>query len=114
VPIISVANPSEEDGRAIFMGDCGSLALGGSLCSLFCLFQAPLLLLGILIVPVLETLSVIIQIASYRLTGKRFFKMAPIHHHFEQLDYHESHITTRFFLLNTFCCILTLSSLLPR
>jgi phospho-N-acetylmuramoyl-pentapeptide-transferase len=91
---------------SIFMGDAGSMGLGGSLCSLFCIFNAPLLLIGTLIIPVLETISVILQVASYRLRGKRIFKMTPLHHHFEQSGYHESHITLRFFIINTCCFIM--------
>ena len=91
---------------SIFMGDSGSMGLGGSLCSLFCMFNAPILLIGTLIIPVLETISVILQVTSYRLRAKRIFKMTPLHHHFEQSGYHESHITLRFFIINTCCCIL--------
>ncbi|WP_301108217.1 phospho-N-acetylmuramoyl-pentapeptide-transferase [Sporosarcina sp.] len=67
----------------VFMGDTGSLALGGALAMLSVLIKQELLLLVIGIVFVIETLSVIIQVASFKLTGKRVFKMSPIHHHFE-------------------------------
>lgn len=93
---------------SIFMGDCGSLFLGAGLCSVFVFFKMPLLLIGILFVPVVETLSVMIQVTSFRLRKRRIFKMAPLHHHFEQLGYHESLITVRFALINTVCCLATL------
>ncbi|MDV6376800.1 phospho-N-acetylmuramoyl-pentapeptide-transferase [Sporosarcina sp. GW1-11] len=67
----------------VFMGDTGSLALGGALAMLSVLIKQELLLLVIGIVYVVETLSVIIQVISFKLTGKRVFKMSPIHHHFE-------------------------------
>lgn len=67
----------------VFMGDTGSLALGGALAMISVLIKQEILLLVIGIVYVVETLSVIIQVASFKLTGKRVFKMSPIHHHFE-------------------------------
>ncbi|GEN82113.1 phospho-N-acetylmuramoyl-pentapeptide-transferase [Sporosarcina luteola] len=67
----------------VFMGDTGSLALGGTLAMLSILVKQELLLLIIGIVYVIETLSVMIQVTSFKLTGKRVFKMSPIHHHFE-------------------------------
>lgn len=67
----------------IFMGDSGALALGASIAAIFCYLQCPFLLLLLLFVPVLETISVMLQIASMRLYKKRLFKMAPLHHHFE-------------------------------
>ncbi|PIC65711.1 phospho-N-acetylmuramoyl-pentapeptide-transferase [Sporosarcina sp. P13] len=67
----------------VFMGDTGSLALGGALAMLSVLIKQELLLLVIGIIFVVETLSVIIQVISFKLTGKRVFKMSPIHHHFE-------------------------------
>ncbi|WP_040227959.1 phospho-N-acetylmuramoyl-pentapeptide-transferase [Bhargavaea cecembensis] len=72
------ANPAK-----IFMGDTGSLALGGALAMLSVLMKQELLLLVIGIIFVIETLSVILQVASFKTTGKRIFKMSPIHHHFE-------------------------------
>ncbi|WP_432359490.1 phospho-N-acetylmuramoyl-pentapeptide-transferase [Sporosarcina sp. UB5] len=67
----------------VFMGDTGSLALGGAIAMLSILVKQELLLVVIGIVYVIETLSVMIQVASFKLTGKRVFKMSPIHHHFE-------------------------------
>ena len=67
----------------VFMGDTGSLALGGALAMVSVLIKQEFLLLVIGIVYVVETLSVIIQVISFKTTGKRVFKMSPIHHHFE-------------------------------
>ena len=67
----------------VFMGDTGSLLLGGAIAGIALYLKVPLLLLIIAIVPVIETLSVMIQVVYYKKTKKRFFKMAPIHHHFE-------------------------------
>lgn len=68
---------------SVFMGDTGSLALGGALAMISMLIKQEFLLLIIGIVYVIETLSVIIQVISFKTTGKRVFKMSPIHHHFE-------------------------------
>jgi len=76
--LIFNANPAK-----VFMGDTGSLALGGALALVSILVKAELLLLVIGLVFVIETLSVILQVASFKLRGKRIFKMSPIHHHFE-------------------------------
>ncbi|MCT6823228.1 MAG: phospho-N-acetylmuramoyl-pentapeptide-transferase, partial [Apilactobacillus sp.] len=73
----------------IFMGDMGSLALGGSLAAVSILVHHELSLIWIGFMFVMETLSVIIQVASFKLTGKRIFKMSPIHHHFEMLGWSE-------------------------
>nr|WP_253199165.1 phospho-N-acetylmuramoyl-pentapeptide-transferase [Clostridium gasigenes] len=67
----------------VFMGDTGSLALGGALSAIALLLKMPLLLFIVGGIYIIETLSVILQVASYKLRGKRIFKMAPIHHHFE-------------------------------
>ena len=67
----------------VFMGDTGSLLLGGVIVSMALYLKMPLILVIIAIVPVLETLSVIIQVSYFRKTGNRIFKMAPLHHHFE-------------------------------
>jgi phospho-N-acetylmuramoyl-pentapeptide-transferase len=67
----------------VFMGDCGSLALGGALAGLAVLTGAELFLLPLGFVYVAETLSVILQVASFKIRGKRIFRMAPLHHHFE-------------------------------
>lgn len=87
------ANPAK-----IFMGDTGSLALGGALAMLSILVGQELLLLLIGIIFVVETLSVIMQVASFKLTGKRIFKMSPLHHHFELSGWSEWRIVLTFWL----------------
>ena len=83
----------------IIMGDTGSLAIGGGLASLAIMSKTQLLLPFIAGLFVIVTLSSIIQIAVFRTTGKRFFKMAPLHHHFELLGWHEITIVVRFWLI---------------
>lgn len=78
----------------VFMGDTGSLFLGGSVCAMALVLGQPILLVIIGGVYVLETLSVIIQVTSFKLTGKRIFKMSPIHHHFEMCGWSENKIVT--------------------
>ena len=84
----------------VFMGDTGSLALGGLLGALAILGRCELLLAIFAGVIVLETLSVIIQVTSYKLTGKRVFKMSPIHHHFELCGHSETRIVKEFTLVS--------------
>ena len=76
----------------VFMGDTGSLFLGGSVCAMALVLKLPLLLVVAGGVYVIETLSVIIQVASFKLTGKRVFKMSPLHHHFEMCGWSENKI----------------------
>jgi len=83
----------------IFMGDTGSLALGGVLAALAVATNTQVLLVLIGGLFVVETLSVIVQVAVFRLTGKRVFRMAPIHHHFELLGWQETTIIVRFWIL---------------
>ncbi|MCH3906485.1 MAG: phospho-N-acetylmuramoyl-pentapeptide-transferase [Lactobacillus sp.] len=82
----------------IFMGDAGSLALGGGLAALSIMLQRPWSLLLVGIVFVCETLSVILQVISFQTTGKRIFKMTPIHHHFEMLGWSEWKVDIVFWL----------------
>ncbi len=100
------AHPAE-----IWMGDAGSLALGGVLGLVALILKKEILLLVLGGVFSLETLSVIIQVASYKLTGKRAFKMAPLHHHFELSGWKESKVVTRFWILGGLFAILGLSTL---
>jgi phospho-N-acetylmuramoyl-pentapeptide-transferase len=83
----------------IFMGDSGSLALGGALATVALMTGWWLLIPVIGVVFVLEIASDVIQIGSYRMRGKRVFRMAPIHHHFEKLGWHETTVTARFIAL---------------
>jgi phospho-N-acetylmuramoyl-pentapeptide-transferase len=89
----------------VFMGDTGSLALGGALAALAVMTHTELLLLLLGGVFVVETLSVIIQVLSFKLTGKRVFKMSPLHHHFELLGWPETKVV-RWFWVAGLCCAL--------
>jgi phospho-N-acetylmuramoyl-pentapeptide-transferase len=90
----------------VFMGDTGSLLLGGAIAGIALYLKIPLLLLIIAIVPVIETLSVIIQVAYYKKTKKRFFKMAPIHHHFELSGWNEDKVVSIFSLITLIASII--------
>lgn len=83
----------------VFMGDTGSLLLGGAIAGISLYLKLPLLLLIIAIIPVIETISVIIQVAYFKKTGKRIFKMTPIHHHFELCGWKENKIVSVFSLI---------------
>jgi phospho-N-acetylmuramoyl-pentapeptide-transferase len=95
----------------VFMGDTGSLALGGVIGVLSLILKKEILLIVIGGVFVLEALSVIIQVASYKLRKKRVFKMAPLHHHFELKGWDESKVVIRFWILGGLFTILSLSTL---
>lgn len=99
------AHPAE-----IFMGDTGALALGGALGTMALLTGHPLLLAIVGGLFVMEALSVILQVGSYKFRGKRLFKMAPIHHHFELKGWHESQVIIRFWILAMLFSILALST----
>lgn len=90
----------------IFMGDTGSLALGGLLAAMAVLTNQELLLILIGGVFLMETLSVIIQVVSFKTRGKRVFKMAPIHHHFEMLGWSEQQVVISFWFLGFICGII--------
>ena len=92
----------------VFMGDTGSLCLGGIVCGMAILTEQPLTLLIVGFVYVMESLSVILQVASFKLTGKRIFKMAPIHHHFELCGWSEVKIVTVFTSVTAVLCALML------
>ena len=98
----------------IFMGDTGSLALGGSLgaVSIITKHEIVLAITGGLFV--LEAVSVIVQVLSYKLTGKRFFKMAPIHHHFEKKGWEESTVVIRFWIISIILAMIGLATLKLR
>ena len=92
----------------VFMGDTGSLMLGGVISGLALYLKMPLLLLVIAIVPVLETLSVILQVAYFKKTGNRIFKMAPLHHHFELSGWKENKVVVVFSLVTLLVCFIGL------
>ena len=90
----------------IFMGDTGSLALGGLLAASAMVLKKELLLLIIGAVFLIETLSVVIQVTSYKLTRKRVFKMAPIHHHFELSGFKETQVVLLFWSFGLICAVI--------
>ena len=99
---------------AIFMGDTGSLAMGGFLgvVSIICKHEIVLAIVGGLFV--LETVSVIVQVASYKMTGKRVFAMAPLHHHFEKKGWSEPTIVIRFWIIAVILALIGLATLKLR
>ncbi len=91
----------------VFMGDTGSLFLGGVISSIALYLKMPLLLLIIALIPILETLSVIIQVAYFKATGgKRFFKMSPLHHHFELSGWSENKVVMVFSVVTLLVCVI--------
>jgi phospho-N-acetylmuramoyl-pentapeptide-transferase len=103
------AHPAE-----IFMGDVGSLSLGGAMGVVAVLIKQEILLLFIGGVYVVEGLSVILQVGSFKLRGKRIFKMAPVHHHFEALGWQESKIIIRFWIAGLVMALFALTTLKLR
>jgi len=98
----------------LFMGDVGSLALGGALGTMAVLIRQEILLAVVGGIFVVETLSVVIQVAGFKLTGKRVFLMAPIHHHYEKLGWPEQKIVVRFWIISIILGLIALSSLKLR
>jgi phospho-N-acetylmuramoyl-pentapeptide-transferase len=98
----------------IFMGDTGSLALGGLLGTIAVAAKHEIVLAIVGGLFVLEIMSVIIQVASFKLTGRRVFKMAPIHHHFEQLGWTEPQVVIRFWIIAVVLALIGLSTLKLR
>jgi len=98
----------------VFMGDVGSLALGGALGTIAVVIRQEILLAVVGGVFVVEGLSVAIQVASFKLTGKRVFLMAPIHHHFEKLGWAEQKIVVRFWIVSIILALVAISSLKLR
>jgi phospho-N-acetylmuramoyl-pentapeptide-transferase len=103
------AHPAE-----VFMGDVGSLALGGSIGMIAVAIKQEILLFFVGGIFVIEALSVILQVASFRLTGKRIFKMSPLHHHFELAGWSESKIIVRFWIVAVVFALFSLTTLKLR
>jgi phospho-N-acetylmuramoyl-pentapeptide-transferase len=104
------AHPAE-----VFMGDVGSLALGGAIGTVAIIIRQELLLPFIGGIFILEAVSVVLQVGSYKLrNGKRIFKMAPLHHHFEQLGWHESKVIARFWIAALVFALFALTTLKLR
>ena len=94
------------------MGDTGSLALGGFVASTAYMMNMPLFLLLVGIIYLVEVLSVMIQVTYFKVThGKRFFKMAPIHHHFEKCGWSETRVVTVFSIITALCCLVALAGI---
>ncbi|OGQ96097.1 MAG: phospho-N-acetylmuramoyl-pentapeptide-transferase [Deltaproteobacteria bacterium RIFOXYA12_FULL_61_11] len=98
----------------VFMGDVGSLSLGALLGYIAVVTKQEILLILVGLVFVLETLSVVIQVASFKMLGRRFFKMAPLHHHFELKGWAEPKIIVRFWIISIIATLLSLSALKLR
>jgi phospho-N-acetylmuramoyl-pentapeptide-transferase len=103
------AHPAE-----MFMGDVGSLALGGAIGTVAVILKQEILMLSIGGIFILELMSVIIQVGSFKLTGKRVFRMAPLHHHFELAGWSESKIIVRFWILALVFSLFALTTLKLR
>jgi phospho-N-acetylmuramoyl-pentapeptide-transferase len=103
------AHPAE-----IFMGDVGSLALGGAIATVAILIKQELLLVIVGGVFVLEAASVVIQVVSFKFRGKRVFRMAPLHHHFELSGWEEPKVITRFLIIAILFALLSLTTLKLR
>jgi phospho-N-acetylmuramoyl-pentapeptide-transferase len=99
---------------SVFMGDVGSLSLGGALATVALLIKQELLLFAVGGLFMVEALSVMLQVASFKLTGKRIFRMAPLHHHFELMGWKEPQIIIRFWILAFAFALLSLTTLKLR
>ena len=98
----------------VFMGDTGSLPLGGALGAVAVAVKHEIVLAIVGGLFVLETVSVIVQVVSFKLTGKRVFRMAPIHHHYEQLGWTEPTIVIRFWIVAVVLALIGLATLKLR
>jgi phospho-N-acetylmuramoyl-pentapeptide-transferase len=103
------AHPAE-----IFMGDVGSLALGGAIGCLAVMVKQEILLVLVGGLFVLEAMSVILQVASFKLTGRRIFKMSPLHHHFELSGWKETKVVVRFWIIAIIFAMISLATLKLR
>jgi phospho-N-acetylmuramoyl-pentapeptide-transferase len=98
----------------VFMGDIGALALGAALGAIAVIVRQELILVVMGGIFVIETLSVMIQVASFKLTGKRVFRMAPIHHHFELKGWPEPRVIVRFWIISVVLVLVGLATLKVR
>ena len=91
----------------VFMGDIGSLALGGAVASIAIILKMPLYLAIVALVSIIDTLSVILQVTYFKITkGKRIFKMAPFHHHMELSGMKETKVVLIFWIVTAICCVI--------
>ena len=93
----------------VFMGDTGSLLLGGIIAGMALYLKMPFILVVVALIPILETLSVMIQVAFYKKTGKRVFKMAPIHHHFELSGWNENKVVSIFSIVTFLLAVISVA-----
>jgi phospho-N-acetylmuramoyl-pentapeptide-transferase len=98
----------------IFMGDVGSLMIGGAIGTAACILKQEIVLFFVGGLFVIEALSVILQVASFKMTGNRIFKMAPLHHHFEKCGLAETKVVIRFWIIAILCALVGLSTLKLR
>ena len=97
---------------SVFMGDTGSLALGGFVAAAALVLRLPLFILIVGIIYLAETVSVMIQVSYFKITkGKRFFKMAPLHHHFEMCGWSETKIVAVFSIVTALACLIALAAI---
>ena len=94
----------------VFMGDTGSLLLGGAIAGIALYLKVPILLIIIALIPVIETISVIIQVLYFKKTGNRIFKMAPLHHHFELSGWSENKVVSVFSIITLILCAIGIFS----
>ena len=93
----------------VFMGDTGSLLLGGAIAGMALYLKMPLILIVVAIIPIIETVSVMLQVAYFKKTGKRIFKMAPIHHHFELCGWNENKVVSIFSIITLVLSIIAIA-----
>jgi len=98
----------------VFMGDIGALALGAALGTIAVIVRQEMILVVMGGIFVIETLSVMLQVASFKLTGKRIFRMAPIHHHFELKGWPEPRVIVRFWIISVVLVLVGLATLKVR
>ena len=94
------------------MGDTGSLLLGGVISSVAIILRLPLVLILVAIIPIIETISDIVQVICFQMTGKRIFKMAPLHHHFELSGWRENKVVVVFSLITLISNVLAVISVI--
>lgn len=95
----------------VFMGDTGSLLLGGAIVGIALYLKMPIILIIVALIPVIETISVMLQVTYFKKTGKRIFKMAPIHHHFELCGWSENKVVSIFSIITLILCIVGINAI---
>lgn len=93
----------------VFMGDTGSLLLGGAISAIALYLKMPFILVIIALIPIIETISVMLQVIFFKKTGKRIFKMAPLHHHFELSGWNENKVVSIFSIITLILCVIAIN-----